>query len=275
MATQILPGPSPSVRRWIPDSAPRLRPSDPIVLLRPPYAEQDLRPALPDISAMTVIPGSIVGVQITRPVVDPVPLLALTRDLSRRRPDCPVGVFLAMEPEDVVLTATRLAPLRFRAVVSVGPAMESVLRDVLTDPSTLASDVVDWLEQRSIRLNPNQANLLERILAEAADHADLTTLLGHCVIPSSSARFRLRKRGLPSPTQWFQLARALHAALRLQARPDVPLATLARQLGFVDHSALAHLLRRTLGVTSNEIRGTLGWEWLLHRWFTSRRLLAR
>jgi AraC-like DNA-binding protein len=224
---------------------------------------------------MTLVPGSIVGAQITRPVVDTAPLLALNRDLSRRRPDCRVGVFLAMEPEDVVLTATRLAPLRFRAVVAVGPGMESVLREVLTDPTTLARDVVDWLEQRSIRLNPNQANLLERILAEAADHADLTTLLEHCVIPSSSARFRLRKRGLPSPTQWFQLARALHAALRLQAGPDVPLATLARQLGFVDHSALAHLLRRTLGVTSNEIRGTLGWEWLLHRWFTSRRLLTR
>jgi hypothetical protein len=52
-------------------------------------------------------------------------------------------------------------------------------------------------------------------------------------------------------------------------------ATVARRLRFADHSALAHLLRRSLGVTSQEIRGTLGWEWLLDRWLRSSRTLKR
>jgi AraC-like DNA-binding protein len=186
-----------------------------------------------------------------------------------------VVVLLKMEPDDAVLTATRLAPLRLRAVVSLGPGMQAILRDVLTDPITLARDVVDWLQLRPIRLNPNQAHLLDRIFAAAPHHADLTTLLEHFRIPQSSARFRLRKRGLPSPNRWFQVARAIHAALRLQARPDQGVATIARQLGFADHSALAHLLRRSINVTANEVRGTLGWEWLLDRWLRSGQTLVR
>lgn len=119
MPTQVLSGPMPSARRWNADSAPRLRATYPIVLLRPPYEERDLRSALPDIGAATIPPGSIVGVQISRPQVDPGTLRALVHDLSQRRPDCPVVVFLQMEAEEAVLTATRLAPLNFRAVVSV------------------------------------------------------------------------------------------------------------------------------------------------------------
>ena len=153
--------------------------------------------------------------------------------------------------------------------------MQAVLRDSLTDPSTLAQGVVDWLQLRSIRLNPNQADLIQSIFAAAPRHDDLTSLLDRHGIPQSSARFRLKKRGLPSPTRWFQLARAIHAALRLQARPDQSVASVARQLGFADHSAFAHLLRRSLHVTANQIRGTLGWEWLLEHWLRSNRILVR
>src|SRR5690606_16863514 len=84
-----------------------------------------------------------------------------------------------------------------------------------------------------------------------------------------------RKRGLPSPSRWFQVARALHAALRIQARPDASMTAIALEMGFADHSALAHLLRRCLGVQAGMIRGTLGWEWLLQRWCISQRILPR
>lgn len=40
----------------------------------------------------------------------------------------------------------------------------------------------------------------------------------------------------------------------------------ARAMGFADHSALVHLLRRAFGVTTGPIRNTLGWEWLSDRW---------
>lgn len=261
-------------RRWSSDTLPPLRPSYPIVLLRPPYDERDLRSALPDLASAAAQPGCLVGVQISRPSVDPAALRALVTDLSKRAA-CPVVLLLQMPPEDGVLVAARLAPMRFRAVAPLGSGMRGTLRDSLTDPSTLAQGVVDWLQLRSIRLNPNQADLIQTIFAAAPRHEDLTTLLDHHRIPQSSARFRLKKRGLPSPTRWFQLARAIHAALLLQARPDQSVASVARQLGFADHSALAHLLRRSLHVTATELRGTLGWEWLLERWLRSNRILAR
>ena len=193
------------------DALPPLRSSYPIVLMRPPYDERDLRSALPDLATAAAQPGSLVGVQISRASVDPCALRALVIDLSKRV-TCPVVLLLQMSPEDGVLAAARLAPMRFRAVAPLGPGMQGILRDSLTDPSTLAQGVVDWLQLRSIRLNPNQADLIQTIFAAAPRHEDLTSLLGHHQIPHSSARFRLKKRGLPSPTRWFQLARALHAA---------------------------------------------------------------
>jgi AraC-like DNA-binding protein len=247
----------------------------PVFLIRPPYEQEDRRPALPNLSGQQLPPGTVIAVEVSRPESASGAIASVVRDLSQRCPSCAVVVLLRMSGEDGLVTAARLAPARLRAVVPVGPAMSSILRDALTDPSLLPRDAVEWLRQRSIRLNANQADLIEKIFAFGPHHDDVTTLLDEVGIPSSSARFRLRKRGLPCPGRWFQLARSVHAALQLQARPDLSITRLACQLGFADHSALAHLLRRTLAVTSNEIRGTLGWEWLLDRWLRSSRILVR
>jgi AraC-like DNA-binding protein len=209
-------------------------------------------------------------VQVHRPDPDIGALQTLIRGLSQRIPSCPVVVLLEVPSEDGLLVASRLAPLRLRAVVPHGPQMRPILRDALTDRTTLPANVIDWLRLHAIRLNPHLTDLLECFFAEAPEHADLSSLLAVHRIPQSTVRFRLRKKSLPAPGHWFQLARAIHAALRLQADPGVSIAAIAQQMGFTDHSALAHLLRRSLGVRSQEIRGTLGWEWLLHRWLMSR-----
>ena len=265
MATQMLTQRA-VPRRWSSESQPPLRPIHPVVVLRPPYDHRDLRPALAGTGRDNVAPGSIVGVHISHPRIDAAAVGELVRDLTRRWQGCPVVVFLDMSAEEAILVSARLSAAEARAVVGVGPDMPAILRDVLTNPTRLGSAVVEWLQLRQIRLNPNQADLLEKVFDSAPEHGELTSLLEHHRIPQSSARFRLRKRGLPSPTRWFQLARAVHAALRLQARPEASVAAVAHQLGFVDHSALAHLLRRSLNVTAHQIRGTLGWEWLLDRW---------
>lgn len=265
---------TPPIRRWNSVTLPPLRSNYPIVLLRPPYEERDIRSALPELDRAIEQPGILVGVQISQPSIDPGALRALVTDLSMRTA-CPIILLLQMSASDGILAAGRLAPMRFRAIAPIGPAMQSILRDSLTDPSMLAQDVVSWLQLRSIRLNPNQAHIIHAVFAAAPLHADLTSLLDHYRISQSSARFRLKKRGLPSPTRWFQLARSIHAALRLQARSDQSVTAIARELGFADHSALAHLLRRSLNITANEIRGTLGWEWLLDRWLKSNRILVR
>ncbi|MQA92848.1 MAG: helix-turn-helix domain-containing protein [Gemmatimonas sp.] len=250
-------------------------PDYPVLLFRPPYGELDLRPAFPEFGGSGALAGGVLGVQVCRPRVDLYALRAFLRDLIHRRPEVPVVVLLQMPPEEAVLAAARLAALRCRAVIRLGPELPTILREVLTDPATLGRDVVDWLRLRSIRPSPNQADLLERIFTDAPNHSELATLLGDQHISPSSARARLRKRGLPPPSRWLQAARAIHAALRIQARPEASVTAIALQLGFTDHSALVHLLRRSLGVSVRQIRGTLGWEWLLDRWLRSNRVIPR
>jgi AraC-like DNA-binding protein len=41
------------------------------------------------------------------------------------------------------------------------------------------------------------------------------------------------------------------------------------ELGYSDHSALSHQLRRLFGMSASQVRGLLGWEWLLDRWLAS------
>lgn len=246
-------------------------PADPsIVVLCPPYDPERVFLASGDLRSAAEVPGTIVGVRLSRPEVEREGLRALIRGLSQRAPSCPVVILLAMPPEAALLIAARLAPLRARAVVPTGESMQSVLREALTDPTTLPDGVVDWLRMRSIRLSPNLAYLLERIFALGPEHADIGSLLESLRMPQATARFRLRKRRLPPPGQWFQLARALHAALLLQAEPERSTASVAARLGFADHSALAHLLRRTCRAQAREVRHTLGWEWLLDRWIAAR-----
>lgn len=271
MANQRLANPALPMRRWQAASTPPFPGNHPIFLLRPPYETGSVRAALPDPSAAARVPGTVVGVQVLRADVDPGSLRLLVRDLSQRTPGCPVVVLLRMSSDDGLRVAARLAPYEFRALVPQGPWVASILREALTDAAALPRGVLEWLRLRSIRLNPNLADLIERLLTAAPQHADVNCLLDACRIPQATARWRLRKRGLPPPSRWFHLARAVHAALRLQAQPDASTSVIARQFGFGDHSALAHLLRRTFGVQAREIRGTLGWEWLLDRWFTANR----
>ena len=77
---------------------------------------------------------------------------------------------------------------------------------------------------------------------------------------------RLHKRLLPTPSRWYQAARALHTVLRIQSEPRTSLLRIAHELGYADHSALSQLVYRSFRVRPGTIRGTLGWEWLMHRW---------
>jgi AraC-like DNA-binding protein len=113
------------------------------------------------------------------------------------------------------------------------------------------------------------ASLLREIFARAATSPDLSTLLAQVGMAESSARFRLHKRLLPTPSRWFQAARALHSVMRVQAEPNRSLLRIAHEFGYADHSALSQLVHRSFRVRPGAVRGTLGWEWLMHRWICS------
>ena len=193
MSNQLGAPPVPNRRFRTPDRRPALATDYPVFLLRPPYEESGRRAALSILDGAQPPAGTVVALEVNRAPIASGDLRAAVNDLSLRWPDCPVVVLLRMPSDEALTTATRLAPARFRAVVPASPGMASILRDSLTDTAAFPRDVVEWLRFRSIRLNANQADLIESLFAYAPHHDDVSYLLAE----------------VPCPGRWFQVDRRL------------------------------------------------------------------
>jgi AraC-like DNA-binding protein len=242
------------------------------VLLRPPYERMEHQTAWSALDARPTVPGLIVGVQLDRPLEDCAGLDDTIRRLRQRSPATPVVLFLHLRVEDSLFVTAHVARMGVRAVVCADQPLRDALRKPLTEGSALAEDVVSWLGLYGVKLSPLVSSLVLQIVALAPTHDHLTSLLAAAGVPETSARFRMHKKRLPAPSRWYQAARALHAALRIQAEPQTCLMRLAHTLGYADHSALSQLVHRSFGVRPGMIRGTLGWEWLLERWTRAQRV---
>jgi AraC-like DNA-binding protein len=241
----------------------------PLFQVAPPYQRaQRLRGISDEIGRLT--PGSVLLLEVEAEPRDWYSLQELTRRLRSAAPLLPLALRFDTRRVDVLHAAVQVARMPVRAVLSRDEEMEKALRRQLSRPVDLASDVVEWLGLQGIRLSPTLKHLIEGIVSLAPGYPAVAPLLTRIGTSESSARFRLQKKRLPPPGRWLQAARALHAALHLQSRPDRPLLPLALALGYADHSALSHLLGRAFAVRPAEIRERLGWEWLLDRWLRSR-----
>lgn len=234
--------------------------------LSPPYLQYGPAPTLLPCLASARKPGTIVVLNIGDIVQSWPDLFATVPGLRSRFPWAPVIVRVGSSSSHVTHLAGRAGQLHIRAVLADGEAILETLLPILTDAAALAPDAVEWLNLRGLRLNPGLSHLLTQIFTHSARHANVGDILRMIHEPETSARFRCRKRGLPSPTSWLQVARSLATALRIQAEPETPLLTLAFELGFSSHSALSQQVYRAFGLRPGALRGTMGWEWLLSRW---------
>jgi AraC-like DNA-binding protein len=242
-----------------------------MALMAPPY--DDPRRVTPASLERTVLPpGAMLALAVSCPRRD---WELLPTWLPRLRAAYPVlPVVLAVDRQranEMLHLARRAGRLRVRAVVVRDSPCIDTLRDILTEPEELAADVTEWLGLCGLRLSPALAHLIQQMFAQAHHVDEVTELLRRMGESETSARFRLRKKRLPSPRRWFQAARALRIALRVQARPGTSLMEIAFELGYADHSAISQIVQRTFGLRPNKLRGTLGWEWLLDRWLTLER----
>lgn len=132
-------------------------------------------------------------------------------------------------------------------------------------PACKHFDLSSWLLTKGVKLQPVLAALLNEILhPENTPPRELRNL----GVPESSFRFRLRKKGLPPPSRWIALANGIRAVRAIQADADRSLFGIAFQLGYADHSALSHGLRRTFGLTPSEVRyRPLSLQQLLDLWW--------
>jgi AraC-like DNA-binding protein len=237
-------------------------PPFPLSAAPPPYAQW-----VPVRRGETPPPGAVLALTLTDAERDREALRAWVPRLRAAHPDRAVVLRLAAGTAGEL---ARLAPLAVRlgarAVVLDGEPPVEALRSALCEPLDLGDDVLEWLALRGTPLSPALGHLVGCIFRCAAREPELGPLLRRCGEADRTARARFRRRGLPAPNAWHQAARALAAALRLQRDPGLPLLRAAFELGYTDHSALSHQLRRAFGVRASEARATLGWEWLMDRW---------
>lgn len=153
-----------------------------------------------------------------------------------------------------------------RAVLLGDQDAASALRVALTTREDLAEDVGEWLRLRGVSLSPVVTHIIRQVFCLAHRHSRIHDVLHRIGEAESSVRARFRKKGLPPPHRWLQAARALHAALEVQASPGEPLLRIAVEGGHCDAAALSKLIHAVFGIRPSALRGTLGWEWLLDRW---------
>jgi AraC-like DNA-binding protein len=199
------------------------------------------------------------------------PLLAQSiPGLRQRFPMAPVVLHLPSESRTDIHHVARCAGrLYVRAVLSADDPIAETLRRELTRPEDLAGDVAEWLGLVNPSLSPILLHLVRQIFTYPPEEAELSAILKRSFGSEAGARARFRKRRLPSPCQWLHVARAIHAALHIQASPEKRLCKVALDLGYTEQSAFNHLVRRSFGLTPKQIRGTLGWEWMLYRWLST------
>lgn len=248
----------------------------PASLLRPPYDRFEAVPNPVSLGTTPLHSGTIVALQVGHDRAD---LTLLPRWVPLVRLCVPTAPVILRLPggsgQEMPHLARRAGSLRVRAVLTPEEPIAGTLRRILTDPDELPSSVVEWLTLRGIPSSPMLGHLIHQIFSHSGRHAEVADLLRTIGEPETSARFRFRKKGLPSPRRWLQAARALRIAMRIQAEPQLPLLRIALELGYGDHSALSQAVMRSFRVRPVRLRGTLGWEWLLDRWLSAERSGAR
>lgn len=238
----------------------------PILHLKPPYTPNSTAVMVREVDTSKMVPGSVLAIHISARNVNWSECSEAIRGLRRRLPAVPVVLSLAPDLPDRLFLAGQAAKSAIRAVIPGDAPLGESLRRPLTDTQTIGADVVEWLTLFGFRLSPVLNHLISHIFTSAPHYSEIGDLLRSMGAAESSTRFRFRKKGLPAPSRWLQAARGVHAALRIQLDPERSILSHACALGYADHSALCHQMKRLFDTTPAAVRGTLGWEWLLERW---------
>jgi hypothetical protein len=236
-------------------------------VLHPPYDSFVPLPTYGVLPPTALAPASVLVLGVPQERAERCDLEAVVPGLRRILPSSPIVMSLQGQSQQAGMSlAFRAARLGVRAMISADTTVPDALRRALTRPVDLPRDVVEWLEIRGVELTPIVADLVRQIFLHAPHESRVSGTLRIIGEPATTARLHFRRSRAPSPGQWHRMARALWTAMRIQAEVHEPLLTLAYRLGYGDHSALSQQIHRAFRLRPQEIRGTLGWEWLLDRW---------
>lgn len=247
----------------------------PLYLLSPPYTRFGDVASISALCTEEIGMGTLLALGISDPEQDWPVLHACVPQLRSRFPALPVVLRLkhpSPDPEFLNFVR-RTGGLRVRAVLPQNGLSPELLRRMMTEPIDIADDVVEWLSIRKVSSSHYVADLIHEIFrrtVRGSDAGDLQLSIGES---ARTARRRFQARGLPSPGQWREVARAIHAALWLQREQGMSQLAVAVEHGYSDHSALSHQMVHLFGLRPTKIRELVAWEWLLDRWLN--RTMAR
>ncbi|MEK9499745.1 helix-turn-helix domain-containing protein [Gaopeijia maritima] len=132
-------------------------------------------------------------------------------------------------------------------------------------PEDLPASVIDFLRWRGLALDLDLRRLLRRVVELSGEIRSVNALARGVYLSRRALGRRFTNNGLPVPSHWLHISRLLRATLRIQGS-DEPVAHIARSLGYPDAFALSNQMKRLVGVRPSEVRGRLGWEWVIETW---------
>lgn len=195
----------------------------------------------------------------------------LVAGVRRRHPGNPVVLWLPGTSSQVTIDAVRAASKAHVRGILGGEQPEPVLlRSQLTDPGELSSFVLRWASDAGYLPGEREHEDVRALLDAPPKVRTLNRLSREHAVAARTWRSHLQRLGLPSPRAWLALSHALHVALYIQRHVTHSIEMVARQTGMHTVANMNQQFRRVFGMPPGSVRGMLGGEPLLHRWFGQR-----
>jgi len=142
----------------------------------------------------------------------------------------------------------------------------SALRAVLyAPPASIGVSLGNYLAGRGVLPDDDTRAWVCRIFDLAPEVRSVTRLSSMLCMSRRTLGRHFAEAGLPVPSHWLQFARLLHAVFQLQ-RNGTSVFHVASKLGYPDGFTLSNQMKRILDLRPSEVRGVLGWEWVVERW---------
>jgi len=189
--------------------------------------------------------------------------------LRTRNAATPLIVLLppASEIRETLPLIHGIPALRPRAVLP-GPSLGTprYVKHVLSSPPpSVAEAAANYLARRGLLEDARVQREVKRIFELATEVSCISELARRMYTSRRTLGRHFSSTGLPVPSHWLQFARLLHVCIQLQSE-RVPVSSAAFRAGYPDGFTLSNQMKRLIGVRPSEVRGLLGWEWVIEAW---------
>ena len=148
------------------------------------------------------------------------------------------------------------------------------LRQILASPPrAIPTTLTDYLVRRRLLRTKKAAREFQRIVELAPETRSISALSRRMYTSRRTLGRHLISTGMPVPSHCLHFARLFHVSLQLQT-DDGAVFRIASRLGYADGFTMSNQMKRLIGYRPSEVRGLLGWEWIVEAWLEKEGLIA-